>query len=157
MELRAYRAEDCMGTRRLFERAVRLTASNDYSPEQVEAWAPVDLGDSDLAAWGTERVAAQTVVAVAGDELLGFSDLVDGRLLDMLYVEPRAGRRGVATALLGRIVSLARAGEAVEIETYASLTARPFFERHGFVVIEQRTPRVDGIAMTNFKMSRSIG
>jgi putative acetyltransferase len=157
MELRAYRAEDCMGTRKLFERAVRLTASVDYSREQVEAWAPVDLDASDLATWGAERADAQTVVAIADDELLGFGDLVDGRLLDMLYVEPHAGRRGVATALLTRIVSLARADGAAELETYASLTARTFFERHDFVVIEERTPRVDGIVMTNFKMSRPIG
>jgi putative acetyltransferase len=107
MELRAYRDEDCGATRAVFERAVRLTASGDYSDEQVEAWAPSDFGSSDLADWGVERAAALTVVAAEGDELLGFSDLVDGRLLDMLYVDPAAGRRGIATALLTEIVSLA--------------------------------------------------
>ena len=156
MELRAYRDEDCVATRRVFERAVRLTASRDYSPEQVDAWAPVLIGAPDLTAWGVDRAGAQTVVAVADDEVLGFSDLVDGRVLDMLYVDPRVGRRGVATALLGRIVALAGEAEADELETYASLTARPFLERHGFVVVEQRTPRVDGVAMTNFKMSRPV-
>jgi putative acetyltransferase len=84
------------------------------------------------------------------------SDLVDGRLLDMLYVDPSAGRRGIATALLTEIVSLARDAGAPEIETYASLIARPIFERHGFAVIEQRTPVVSGIAMTNFLMRRPL-
>jgi putative acetyltransferase len=88
MELRRYRDEDCGATRAVFERAVRLTALADYSDEQVEAWAPSGFSASDLAAWGVERASAQTVVAAEGDELLGFSDLVDGRLLDMLYVDP---------------------------------------------------------------------
>jgi putative acetyltransferase len=154
MKLRAYRDEDCRATRAVFERAVRLTASGDYSQEQVEAWAPSDFSASDLADWGVERAAAQTVVAAEGDEVLGFSDLVDGRLLDMLYVDPAAGRRGIATALLTEIISLAGDAGAPEIETYASLTARLIFERHGFTVIEQRTPVVRGIAMTNFRMRR---
>jgi putative acetyltransferase len=156
MELRAYRDEDCEATRTVFEKAVRLTALGDYSEEQVEAWAPTDLSASDMAAWGVERASAQTVVAVEGDQVLGFSDLVDGCLLDMLYVDPAAGRRGIATALLTEILSLARDVGAPEIETYASLTARPVFERHGFAVIEQNTVHVRGVSMTNFRMRRPL-
>jgi putative acetyltransferase len=74
----------------------------------------------------------------------------------MLYVDPDAGRTGIGTALLEHIISLARVAGAPEIETYASLTARPIFERHGFTVIEQRTPVVSGIAMTNFVMRRPL-
>jgi putative acetyltransferase len=125
VELRPYRDRDAGATRAVFEKAVRLTASGDYSQEQVEAWAPSDFSASDLADWGVERAAAETVVAAEGDQVLGFSDLVDGRLLDVLYVVPAAGRRGIATALLTEIVSLARDAGAPEVETYASLTARP--------------------------------
>jgi putative acetyltransferase len=156
MELRPYRDEDRGPTRAVFERAVRLTASGDYSEEQIEAWAPADFDASDLVAWGAERASAQTVVAVDGDEVLGFGDLVDGRLLDMLYVDPSASRRGIATALLTEIVSLTRAAGTSEIETYASLTARPLFERHGFEVIEEREPSVRGVSMTNFRMRRPL-
>jgi putative acetyltransferase len=156
VDLRAYRDDDCAATRAVFERAVRLTASGYYSEEQVEAWAPSDFNASDLEAWGVERASAQTVIAADGDELLGFSDLIDGRLLDMLYVDPAAGRRGIATTLLTKIVSFARDAGASEIETYASLAARPLFERHGFAVIEERTVHVRGIAMTNFRMRRPL-
>jgi len=70
----------------------------------------------------------------------------------MLYVDPTATRRGVGSALVSHIVSLARGGDAAEIETYASITARPLFERHGFVVIEEREPVVRGVALRNFRM-----
>jgi putative acetyltransferase len=89
---------------------------------------------------------------VEGGEVVGFGGLVQGSLLDMLYVDPHVSRRGVGSALVRHIVSLARQGGATELETYASLTARPLFERFGFVIVEQRTPIVRGIAMTNFRM-----
>jgi putative acetyltransferase len=156
VEVRDYRDEDRAPTRQVFERAVRVTAFGDYSREQVEAWAPVDIDEAAMEAWGAARASAQTVVAVEGGEVLGFSDLVGGAVLDMLYVDPRAGRRGVATALLDRVLALAREAGAETIETDASITARPFFEHHGFVTLAEQSPVVDGIAMTNFKMRRSL-
>lgn len=75
---------------------------------------------------------------------------------DSRRVDPGAGRRGIATALLDRILSLARDTGVDTIEADASITARAFFERHGFVVVEQRTPVVRDVSMTNFKMRRSL-
>ncbi|MEK8229177.1 GNAT family N-acetyltransferase [Oerskovia sp. M15] len=46
----------------------------------------------------------------------------------MLFVDPAVTRRGVATALLEHVTRIARGHGAVELTTYASLTARPFFE-----------------------------
>jgi putative acetyltransferase len=157
VEVRAYREGDAAGTREVFERAVRVTALGDYSAEQVEAWAPVDIGAAEMDVWGAERAGALTVVAVENERVVGFSDLVDGRLLDMLYVDPDFARRGVATALLGWVLERAREAGAELIETEASITARPFFERHGFVVLAEQTPEVRGVAMTNFRMRRALG
>jgi putative acetyltransferase len=152
VHLRRYRDEDAAATRTVFERAVRITASRHYTPEQVTAWAPVDRDPSAWTEWATARAAAHTVVAVDAGEVVGFSDLVHGDLLDMLYVDPRAGGRGIGPALIREIISVARAGHTGVIETYASLTARPVFERAGFVVIEECMPVVRGVAMTNLKM-----
>jgi putative acetyltransferase len=55
-----------------------------------------------------------------------------------------------------RIVCLAREGGAGTLETYASLTARPLFERFGFVIAERCTPVVRGVVMTNFKMRLAL-
>jgi putative acetyltransferase len=122
----------------------------------MAAWAPVDRDPYALTAWAAARAAAHTTVAVQDDEVVGFSDLVHGDLLDMLYVDPRAGGRGIGSALIRQTVSVARARGVAVIETYASLTARPVFERNGFAVIERRTPVVRGVAMTNFKMHRIL-
>ena len=70
----------------------------------MEAWAPGGLDASADRAWAAARAAAQTIVAVTDTRIVGFSDLVDGTLLDMLYVDPDMGRRGVGSALITRIV-----------------------------------------------------
>jgi putative acetyltransferase len=157
MELRPYQPQDAQATREVFERAVRMTASRHYSSEQIDAWAPIGIADANLDAWSNARSSVHTVVAVEDDQVVGFTDLVDGALLDMLYVDPSVGGRGVGTALVEAVLSLARERGTDAVETYASLTARALFERHGFVVVEQRSPVVDGVTMTNFRMSRFLG
>jgi putative acetyltransferase len=154
VHLRPYRTQDAAATRGVFERSVHTTASINYASEQLDAWAPLGLDEAASAAWAEARAAAHTIVAVEDDEVIGFSDLVDGAALDMLYVDPRVSRRGVGSALIASIVSLAQESGAATIETHASLTARPLLERHGFVVVEQCAPVVRGIEMTNFRMRR---
>jgi putative acetyltransferase len=140
----------------VFERAIRITASADYTSEQIDAWVSTGLDSLDPVTWADARAGAVTIVAVEDEQVVGFSDLVDGSLLDMLFVDPDVSRRGVGAALVTRIVCLARQGEGGTLETYASLTARPLFERFGFVIVERCSPAVRGVAMTNFKMRLAL-
>lgn len=156
LDLRRYRVSDAAPTRSVFERAVRQTAAGDYTQAQVEAWAPTGLTASEEDAWARARAAAETVVAIEDGEVAGFADLVDDALLDMLYVDPRFARRGIGSALIAHVLDLARSRGAAVIETDASVTARPVFEHHGFVVVAQQAPVVRGVAMTNYKMRLAI-
>ena len=153
MILRAYDESDAEATLRVFLRAVRVTASKDYSPEQIAAWGSDDIS---LDVWAVKRLQTDTVVAVEGDEVLGFSDVDDRGYVDMMFVDPAVTRRGVASALLDHVTRMAREHGAVELTTYASLTARPFFEKHGFVVVEERQPVLRGVSLTNFSMRKPL-
>ena len=153
MILRAYDESDAEATLRVFLRAVRVTASKDYSPEQIAAWGSDDIS---LDVWAVKRLQTDTVVAVEGDEVLGFSDVDDRGYVDMMFVDPTVTRRGVASALLDHVTRMAREHGAVELTTYASLTARPFFEKHGFVVVEERQPVLRGVSLTNFSMRKPL-
>jgi putative acetyltransferase len=135
VELRAYTANDAQATSVIFLRAVRETAPAHYSPEQVEAWA-ADFGG--LESWAAARVAADTRLAVIEGRVVGFTDLDDHGYIDMLFVDPDFGRRGVASALLASVVALARQRGLPALTTFASLTSRPVFERHGFVITGER-------------------
>lgn len=137
----------------MFTRAVHETARSDYTAEQLDAWAPADL---DLAAWASKRDAADTRVAEIDGRIVGFIDLDEAGYIDMLFVLPDYRRQGVATTLLKDVLVTATERGLHELTTHASLTARPFFEAHGFVVTAERHPVVRGIALTNFAMRRVL-
>jgi putative acetyltransferase len=148
--LRRYTPADAAATLRCFERAVRGTASRDYGPAQIEAWAAVDVG-----AWGQRRESVETWIAERDGRLVGFSDIDADGYIDMLFVDPDAGRTGVASALLTHLISLAR--DRPELTVHASITARPFFERHGFEVTAEQRVELRGSVLANYRMRRAQG
>jgi putative acetyltransferase len=87
----------------------------------------------------------------------GFTDLDDHGYIDMLFVDPDFGRHGVASALLASVVALARQRGTVALTTYASLTAKPLFERHGFVVPDERHFLSRDVELTNVAMRCELG
>ncbi|GEL97829.1 GNAT family N-acetyltransferase [Cellulomonas terrae] len=153
MILRDYGEKDGPATLDVFRRAIRLTAARDYTPEQVAAWASDEI---DPAGWADRRRASRTRVAEVDGRVVGFTDVDERGYVDMLFVDPAVARRGVATALLAWAVSTARELGAAELSTHASLTARPFFEHHGFVVVTEQRPVLRGVTLTNFVMRRDL-
>jgi putative acetyltransferase len=153
MHLRPYVPADASPTLDVFRRAVRLTAASDYSPVQLEAWASDDI---DPREWAARRLAADTVVAVDEGHVVGFIDVDVLGYIDMLYVDPAFGCRGIATALLGVVVDAALLAGVGELTTHASVTARGFFAKHGFVVVTERRPVVRGVEIGNFAMRRPL-
>ena len=153
--VRAYEAGDAEATWDTFRHAVRDTAVRDYSPEQVAAWAPDTV---DLAAWNERRLRADTFVAVIDERVVGFSDVLPDGLLDMLFVHPDAGGRGVARALVDAVIGRARELGLRRLHTHASRTARPAFERFGFVVDRENPENwIGGQNLPNYDLHLDLG
>jgi GNAT superfamily N-acetyltransferase len=53
--------------------------------------------------------------------------------LRTLYVSPAAGRKGIGTALLQELETVARQQGVPELWLHSSLTAEPFYLTHGYV------------------------
>jgi putative acetyltransferase len=160
VRIRPYTPDDARDTALLFTRSVREVARRDYTEEQVLAWAPDSL---DLASWNERRMRPRTRLAFldgesgvagsrladsGGDELAGFSDVDDDGYIDMMFVHPGFTRRGVAAALLGDI----RAEGHPSLWSNASISARGFFERNGFVVEREQQVERNGQTLTNYRM-----
>ena len=75
----------------------------------------------DPGAWARKRRSRPTWVAEVDGEAAGFADLEENGHLDMMFVDPRFQRLGVATALLDGVLAQAR---ALGLE-------RARFSRHG--------------------------
>ena len=151
--VRDYEAGDAEPICRLFYETVRAVNLRDYSPEQVRAWAPEV---PDPAAWHGRMSGRHTLVAEDEDGVAGFAELEEDGHLDMLYCRRDAVGRGVGTLLYAAVEE--RAGDlgVEKISTEASITARPFFERHGFRVLRQNTVSRGGVGLTNFSMEKTL-
>lgn len=147
--IRAYQPADLDALMTLFACSVRQIASRDYAPAQIEAWAPLT---PDRAAWAARLSARPTLVAQRDGAIAGFSDLEADGHIDMMFVHPQHEGRGVAGALLAHIVGLARNQGLSRLYTEASLTARPFFERNGFIMLSAQDVELRGQTFRNFRM-----
>lgn len=145
------RQDDARGTHAAYRSAITRTASADYEPEQIAAWAGAE--DVDLRLWDARRVAAYTFVAVIEGQIIGFSDYVDDGLLDMLFVHADFGRRGIARLLVNEVKREALRDGLPTLRTHASRTARPAFEQFGFWVVASRPDNViSGQTVPNYEM-----
>ena len=146
MVYRKYRPSDCEKIAELFYQTVHSVNQKDYTPEQLDAWA---TGQVDLVQWNRTLSDHYTVVAEEDGVILGFGDMAEDGYLDRLYVHK--DHQGIATALCGR---LERAVGAQSITTYASITARPFFEKRGYKTVKPNQVERNGVRLTNYLMEK---
>ncbi|WP_047464858.1 GNAT family N-acetyltransferase [Rhizobium rhizogenes] len=150
--VREYRSADAGATIDIFVRAIREVASKDYNPAQIDAWAKVD----DPEVWAQWRAGRPTWLAICEGRPVGFTDLKADGCLDMMFVHPDHQGKGVASLLLKTVEAAARVRGHRRIFTEASLTARPFFERKGFIVLAAQTVEKRGQTLPNFRMEKSL-
>ncbi|BCQ39907.1 putative N-acetyltransferase YafP [Erwinia rhapontici] len=149
--IRAFQASDLDAAITLFQGAVRQIASQDYNPEQIDAWVQVDR-----TAWEKRFKESQCWLAVRNGELAGFGNVEYDGHLDMLFTDPRHQRCGVATALLKWLELAVVKMDIPVIYTEASITAKPFFIRHGFQLVEAQQVSVRGQSFINYRLRKIL-
>ncbi|WP_207461547.1 GNAT family N-acetyltransferase [Azospirillum sp. SYSU D00513] len=152
LSLRPYEESDLDAVIDIFLRAIREVASKDYGPAQIDAWARADR-----AIWAERRSSRPTWIATVDGEPAGFTDLEPDGHLDMMYVHPAHQRIGVARALVGQAEAAAHARGLARIYSEVSITARPFFERQGFHVLEEERVTRNGQEFLRYRMEKRLG
>lgn len=150
MKLRMYRQLDCSELAELFYHTVHTINANDYTQEQLDVWA---TGKVDLEQWNRSLMEHVSIVAEENGMIVGFGDMDRSGYLDRLFVHKDYQRMGIATAICQE---LEQAVQGNNITTYASITARPFFEKRGYQVVKQQQVQRQGILLTNFVMVKEI-
>ena len=134
----------------IFRESILQTCTPDYSAAQCHVWANAG---NDAAKWGTKIRQQNFWLALHQNRVVGFMSW-EASYLDLLYVHPAFQRRGIARQLLRHMMQWAASHAIPSLFTDASLTARPFFERHGFQVMATQQPILGGIALPNFRMKK---
>lgn len=150
MTIRNATTDDVEQLRQLYFETIMTINARDYSPEQVTAWASTAERIDSL----KQKIKAQHFYVATIDKgtIIGFSALEENGHLDMLYVHKEFQGLGVAKELWKKILAKARMLGITRIETEASITAKPFFEKQGFHLIKEQTVFINETGLTNYKM-----
>lgn len=149
MLIRRYETSDCKELTELFYNTVHSINANDYTEEQLNVWA---TGSIDLEKWNQSLMSHFSVVAVEDEIIVGFGDIDKTGYLDRLYVHKDYQHQGIATAICDKLESIF---DVEKITTYASITAKPFFEKRGYKVIKKQTVERNGVLLQNYVMEKS--
>lgn len=146
-------AEDLDQILTLFEQTINTVNAAHYSPEQLQAWiSSVSKKDR----WQKKIEEQHFLLAFVGEKLAGFSSFTVDGYLDFLFVSKHHQRQGIATALYNALEQYARMNQLHALTTDASITAKPFFEKHGFALVQEQQVIIDSIVLTNFKLKKKL-
>ena len=135
MKIRLFKTQDADSIAQLFHDTVHAVNGRDYSSSQVKAWAPDNLQFRDWAA-----VCSSRFTFVADDEgaIAGFAELEPNGHIDCFYCHKNYQRCGVGRQLYEAIKAKAIELSLNRLFVEASITAKPFFERMRFLVVQEQ-------------------
>jgi putative acetyltransferase len=157
--VRSARIEDARGILEAHYSAVHETAAKDYSLEIRRAWAPpvtpARIDDYLRNALPNET----TVVADVDGPIAGFGVIIESaNELRAVYVAAEFGSQGIGSALLRELERLAKGSGCTELHMDSSLTAAPFYLRHGYEELARAEHTLgSGATMACVKMRKVLG
>ncbi|WP_337968451.1 GNAT family N-acetyltransferase [uncultured Flavobacterium sp.] len=153
MNFRIATISDLQEMQQLYIETIQTVCKNDYNPVQIEAWIS---GVKNINRW-TEVIETQFVLlAIMQNQIVGFGTLKNGNYIDFFYIHKDFQRQGIADKILAELELEAQKQHSKIITSDISITAKPFFEKKGFVVkAEQKNIRL-GVELINYKMEKDL-
>ena len=147
-------ATDIPELKELFCSTVLTVNACDYTAEEVADWA--SCGNR-LSRW-EELMATLHFIAACDAEgrIVGFTSIRNDGYLHSMFVHKDHQGEGIATALLQRIEAYAMEHGICDITSEVSITARPFFERRGYIVEQEQRAQANRLQLTNYIMKKLI-
>lgn len=150
MKIRPYRPADCRELMKIFHDTVHTVCAKDYSPAQLDAWAPKAMDPKE---WDAKFRSRATLVAEEGKAIWGFGNIGEDGYLDLLYVHRDHQGHGVGAILCDFLEGL---HPIEKVTVHASETAKPFFEHLGYTVVKQQQVPLRGQVLTNYAMEKEL-
>ena len=154
-KIKIYRAtkQDVAAITELFRDTIQNINVHDYNSEEIEDWA----------SWWTEkekwreRIEEQYFITAAiSENIVGFSSLASDGYLDFMFSHKDFQGHGIASKLLKKIERKAKIQGNNIIYSDVSITAKGFFEKHGFSVEKQQLKRSKNKELVNYRMIKRV-
>ena len=145
---------DAVELKNLFQNTVLAINRRDYSQAEVEDWA--SCGDNLSNIEDMIKTHYFIVAVNQQSEIVGFSSITPQGYLHSMFVHKNFQGEGIATMLLNEIEQYVITNGIIRITSEVSLTARPFFEKKGYIVEEEQKRKANQLALTNFWMAKQV-
>jgi putative acetyltransferase len=153
MQIRKFIPGEELALWELFHNTVRHVNHDDYTEEQLAAWAPDQI---DLPRWRARLRGISPFVVVHQDKLIAYADVQATGYVDHFFVHHQWQRRRVGSLLMHVIHEVAKQNEVEKLFADVSVAARPFFESWGFVLEKEQWVRVHQVDLKNFRMTKPL-
>ena len=153
LNIRRFRTGDAHALFEIFHSAVHLVACADYTPEQIDAWAPSTL---DQCLWAQRLPALSPFVAELNGRPVGYADLQLSGYIDHFFVSGHHARTGIGTRLMAALHVEAKRLQLDQLTSDVSLTAELFFAQAGFTLVARREVVLRGVPILNARMRKAL-
>jgi len=147
--IRPFKDGDEQATWDVFYSSIHQVCVKDYSPEQIEAWAPASL---DPAVWQSKVQSLKPNIATIDGKVVGYADCQASGLIDHFYVNGDYQAQGVGQMLMQTILN--SVDDYKTLFSEVSHTAKPFFQQHGFKVLKVQQVFMHEVMLENNRMQR---
>jgi putative acetyltransferase len=153
MIVREYQKSDLTEISYLFYNTIHQINSRDYTSEQIKAWAAEIKGES---FWQERFRNYRVYVVETNSTIVGFANFETTGYIDCFYAHHQWQGKGVGSLLIKQIESEAKKQQISLLFLEASITAMPFFQAKGFVVVREQERLYQGCKFKQFYLEKII-
>jgi len=151
--IRQVTLDDLAAIQELFVDTVEAVCRYDYSAEQIAVWTS---SIENIQRWTDKLLKQYFLIAEIDKKIVGFASLENNEYLDFMYVHKDYQRQGIADKLYSEIQAKAIKHGTPLLTSDVSITARPFFEKKGFIIITEQKNDIKGIEVINYRMTKEL-
>lgn len=144
---------DLQEMQEMYIETIKWVCKNDYSPLEIDAWVS---GLNNVERWLKVIHAQFVLLAIIQNKIVGYGTLKDGNYIDFFCVHKDFQRQGIADKVFNQLELEAKKENSKTITADVSITAKPFFDKKGFMIkAEQKNIRL-GVELINYKMEKEL-
>lgn len=156
IKIRRYQNGDAEFLDEIYYNTIHTINAQDYTKEQLDAWAPKFSESSlhDFKEWQKKLEKIKPFVALIDNVIVGFVEFEPTGHIECFYVHHEYQGCGVGSALMSCVDKEAQKKLLVKVDAEVSITAKSFFDAHGFKVVKKQIETCDGVELTHYVMEK---
>ena len=137
----------------LIVQTVHCVCANDYTQEELDAWAPQNF---DIKKFRANLSSCYNLAAFEKNKMVGFISMEHSGYINRLYTHKDFLRRGIATELFFKAQAWAKENGICSLSLDSSKTAEAFYLKMGFKKAGISVMNHGGVVFRNCVMKKTI-